>query len=557
MEDFMLKKYLLVVNKTATQQEIDQLFQKYSINVLEDYEYLKRHYLISMKETDKQAVRDESVVIHVTEYDAPVIMTGTQTIDVKNDATGDNWGLMRIARGDNWNDAGWFPVRGTYTYSRTGLGVDAYVVDSGIRKTHIDFENRVEILFDFYKNPSDPAYGEDRQGHGTHVASTIAGKKYGVAKEAKILVARIFDTGGAPLVAVIGAINACLSHHEAKKANGSSRPSLMNLSIGGPKTTTQVTMEEQAINDCIDAGIVCIAAAGNDGKNLDETNYNILPAEIERAITVGAVDIKDRICSFSNYGSVVDLFAPGQHVTAAGISSDTDESILSGTSMATPHVAGVIALKLQNGGIGTNATYVKENHDWVKNVATVNTIFLHENARVSSTANNMLYSPYAEEVVAPPVSATPVFPDPTPTPDPDPTPTPDPDPTPTPVSAIPVFPEPTPEPEPEPTPTPLPTPNPTPTPLPTPDPDPRPNPTPTPTPPPTTNNNGSIRVRANPRLRRLMQRYHKVTLASLLEQDVINSFVGAYDNLVAADPDDKLAALSEFMNAKNQLDKLV
>lgn len=400
----MIKKYLLVVEKSATQADISALFAKYNVTIVEDYTELKRHYLITFDSARKAEMREEAVVIHVVDYDAPVIMTNTQTLDVKKDASGDNWGLLRIAKGTNWNDNGWFPVKGQYTYSRTGENVDVYVVDSGIRKTHADFEGRVEVIYDHYKASTDPLYGEDKQGHGTHVSSTIAGKKYGVAKKAKIVVARIFDTGGAPLVAVIGAINAAMVHHNNKKTNNINRPSVMNLSIGGPKNTPKVTMEEQAINDCIEAGIVCVAAAGNDGKNLDDSNYNILPAEIERALTVGAVDIKDRICSFSNFGGIVDLFAPGQHIAGAGIANDTSELIISGTSMATPHVTGVVALQLDEGTIGKNADDVKVIHDTIVNNSSLNTLLLHESARMTSTPNKILFSPFSvldKKVVAP------------------------------------------------------------------------------------------------------------------------------------------------------------
>jgi subtilisin family serine protease len=396
----MIKQYLLVLSKDTTNDQFNNLLSKYNIKIDIDYEFLKRHYLVSFEESFKQDIKKEEIVVHVTEHDAPVEMTGTQEITTKFDATGDNWGLVRINRQGNWNDSGWFPVKGTYNYSRTGEGVDAYVVDTGIRRTHTDFAGRVEVIYDYYRTPSNPLYGEDVQGHGSHVASTVAGTKYGVAKKAKILVARIFDTGSAPLVAVIGGINAVLAHHQNKKNNNINRPSVMNLSIGGPK----VTVEEQALNDCIENGILVVAAAGNDGKNLDDTTFNVLPAEIERAITVGAVDVKDRICSFSNYGSSLDLFAPGAYIAGAGIANDTAESVKSGTSMAAPHAAGVLVLRVQGESIGRDAAWVKTHHDWLISQSTVNTILLHEASVTTQTPNKMLYSPYSvsgiEEVIA-------------------------------------------------------------------------------------------------------------------------------------------------------------
>lgn len=404
----MKKQYLLVLTKDTSNDQFTALISKYDIKIDIDYEFLKRHYLVTFEETFKQDIKKEDIVVHVTEHDAPVEMTGTQEVTTKFDATGDNWGLVRVTRQGNWNDSGWFPVKGSYIYSRTGEGVDAYIVDTGIRRTHTDFAGRVEVIYDYYRTPSNPLYGEDVQGHGSHVASTVAGTKYGVAKKAKILVARIFDTGSAPLVAVIGGINAVLAHHQNKKKNNINRPSVMNLSIGGPK----VTVEEQALNDCIENGILVVAAAGNDGKNLDDTTFNVLPAEIERAITVGAVDVKDRICSFSNYGSSVDLFAPGAYIAGAGIANDTAESVKSGTSMAAPHAAGVLVLRVEGQDIGKDAQWVKTHHDWLVNQATVNTILLHEAAAVSKTPNKMLYSPYSvssveEVIVRAPVIVTP------------------------------------------------------------------------------------------------------------------------------------------------------
>lgn len=484
----MKKKYLVVVEKNTTDQQIQELFKKYDVKIEEDYEHLKRHFLISFDESKKAEMRAEDIVIHVVDHDAPVIMTNTQEINVSKEASGDNWGLLRISTNTSWNDRGWFPVKGTYRYSKTGANVDAYVVDTGIRKTHTDFEGRIEVIYDYYKPKTDPAYGEDRQGHGTHVSSSIAGKKYGVAKKAKIVVAKIFDLGGAPLVAVIGAINACLAHHNSKKQNGINRPSLMNLSIGAAKSTTRVTMEEQAINDCIDAGIVCIAAAGNDGKNLDDTLYNIMPAEINRALTVGAVDIKDRICSFSNYGSVVDLFAPGQHIAGAGISNDNAELIISGTSMATPHVAGLVALRLEGTSIGTTAAHVKEIHDWIITNALTDTLLLHENARASATSNKMLYSPYSILTETPIDNIAPTtIPDP--------------------VAPMPL--------------------------------------------PIKTNK------KINPRLARLLGHYHRRAMLNVYQQNLMNDFIIAFDELAEATPENKLEKLDNFFGVKNQLDNLV
>lgn len=404
----MKKKYLLVLHKGVSQQHFQALLARHNINVAADFNALERHYTLIFDDSQKTAIRIEPEVLHVTEADAPVKLMAVQSIRVEATGYGGNWGLTRICRRDDWNDNTWYPNEGNYTYFRTGKNVDAYIVDTGARLTHSEFTGRISVIYDHYQSPGSPGYGVDQEGHGTHVASTVAGTKYGVAKEANILVSRVFETGdGAPLSAVIAGINACAAHHKNKKAAGSARPSVMNLSLGGPAHI----IEEQAINDCIDSGIVCVAAAGNDTMDLSAPDYDVMPAEIARAITVGSVDIQDKISDFSNYGWQVDTFAPGDYITAAGLDSDTSEAMLSGTSMASPHVAGICALYLDGYGITSNSAHVKEVHDWIWNNATQNTLHLNENVSSVGTANKFVYSDF---VTAPPATT----PEPEPTPEP-------------------------------------------------------------------------------------------------------------------------------------------
>lgn len=386
----MKKQYILVLKPNTTHAEFQELLDKYNILVKIDWDALKRHYTLEFDDTQKQEIKKESCVYHVTEADAPVRLMESQRIEVSRSGYGGNWGLTRICQRENWSDKTWYPNSGTYTFFRTGEGVDIYVVDTGARFTHADFNDRIFPLYDHYRSSNDPRFCWDEQGHGTHVASVAAGAKYGVAKKARIYVSRVFETGGATLSAIIAGINACLLHHINKSED---RPSVMNLSLGGPAHW----IEEQAINDCINSGIVCVAAAGNDGKNLDEAGYDIMPAEIDRAITVGSVNIQDQISSFSNYGHMVDVFAPGHYITAASYRGDSAELMLSGTSMAAPHVAGICALKLEKRKKTVNSQHVMEIHDWVRENSTPNTLYLSEAVTNAGTVNRLAFSDFVDQ----------------------------------------------------------------------------------------------------------------------------------------------------------------
>ncbi len=400
----MKNEYIVTTHKDVDQNEFVKLLRKHDIDININFSALERHYDVSFATSKLEMLLEEPEILHIAPAEAPVKLMATQDISVNSSGFGGNWGLTRICKRNEWNDNTWYPNSGTYTYFRTGKDVDVYVVDTGARLTHTDFEDRISVVYDHYNSSKDLRYGVDEQGHGTHVASTIAGKKYGVAKEAQILVSRVFETGGATLTAIISGINACLVHHNQKKTAGLNRPSVMNLSLGGPAHIT----EEQAINDCIDAGIVIVAAAGNDGKDLAEPGYDVMPAEIARAVTVGAADIQDRAAPFSNYGYMVDVFAPGMYITAAGFERDNDEAMLSGTSMASPHVAGVCALKLQKNTAPIDGALVKEVHDWIWNNATNNTLNLSESITSVGTANKSVFSDFlvAEEEPVTEVSRT-------------------------------------------------------------------------------------------------------------------------------------------------------
>ncbi|MGW7715797.1 S8 family peptidase [Streptomyces chartreusis] len=232
------------------------------------------------------------------------------------------WGLDRI-------DQAALPLSGTYIYpDSAGSGVTAYVIDTGVRITHQQISGRAGYGYDAVDGDTTAS---DGNGHGTHVATTIAGSTYGVAKKAKIVAVRVLDNSGSGTTAgVIAGIDWVTDNH--------SGPSVANLSLGGGASTTLDT----AVRNSIASGVTYAVAAGNSSANA--SSYS--PARVTEAITVGATTSSDARASYSNYGSVLDIFAPGSSITAGWYTSDTATNTISGTSMATPHVAGAAAVYL-------------------------------------------------------------------------------------------------------------------------------------------------------------------------------------------------------------------
>ncbi|MEL6985031.1 MAG: S8 family peptidase, partial [Actinomycetota bacterium] len=240
-----------------------------------------------------------------------------------------SWGLDRVDQRNASLD------RNYNSFGRTGAGVNVFVLDTGIRSSHQDFGGRVRGSVNFVGD----GIGGDCDGHGTHVAGTAAGASYGIAKGANIWDVKVLNCRGEGSTAGIAA---ALDWVRVNRSG----PSVVNMSIG---TNGAVPSLDMATEQLVGSGVVVVASSGNE--NTDACNSS--PARAPSALTVGATDRNDRRPSYSNYGSCVDLFAPGDGIRSAAHTSDTGSVLESGTSMAAPHVAGVAALFL---GSNPNAT---------------------------------------------------------------------------------------------------------------------------------------------------------------------------------------------------------
>jgi len=322
--------YIVVFHKNSTDRSRLEHTNRFGSRVFANYSIGKHFngfavHLSSKEVMEIQSSRDVAYV----EKDQEVHIS--QACHAQNDAV---WGLNRISERD-------LSLSGIYNYEYTGASVTAFIIDTGIRITHEQFEGRAV----WGANYVGDGRNDDCNGHGTHVAGTVGGKDYGVAKKVTLNAVKVLGcSGSGTWTGVISGIQFA--------GNSNSRPAVANMSLGG--------LRSQAVNDAVKAavaqGVVFAVAAGND--NADACNYS--PASEPTAITVGATTVadvgteqEDRRSSFSNFGKCTDILAPGSLIKSAWIGSDTATNTISGTSMASPHVCGAAALYLEE---NTDAT---------------------------------------------------------------------------------------------------------------------------------------------------------------------------------------------------------
>ncbi|MFY6078816.1 S8 family peptidase [Acinetobacter baumannii] len=314
-------QYIVILNKDAgpSKDFAQNIAKQHAGKVLQSYDTVLKGFTIYLPDTAGAAF------IEAMKKNPHVLSVESDTI-VNIDATtqsNPDWGLDRI-------DQKALPLNSTYSYLQTGSGTTAYIVDTGILSSHQEFSGRV---LSGYTAISDGNGTTDCNGHGTHVAGTVGGTTYGVAKNVNLVPIRILGCDGS------GASSNVIAGLDWILKNGK-KPAVVNMSLGGATSSSL----DSAVENLYNNGYVMVVAAGNS--NTDACTSS--PARVSKAITVAATDNTDTRASYSNYGSCVDIFAPGSQINSSWIGNNTATKILNGTSMATPHVAGVVAEMLQS-----------------------------------------------------------------------------------------------------------------------------------------------------------------------------------------------------------------
>jgi subtilisin family serine protease len=356
-ENKIQNQYIVVLNDAVVGEKGDYSIADYIASDVTSnyrgklkhvYKYALNGFAIEMSEADAEALSQDFRVQSVEE-------DGIMTADVTQ--SNPPWGLDRIDERD-------LPLSGTYTYNWTGSGVRVYVIDTGIRTAHTQFGGRASNVFDAFGGN-----GQDCNGHGTHVSGTVGGSTYGVAKSALLRGVRVLDCNGSGSTSgVISGVDWVTQNHI--------NPAVANMSLGGGASTAL----DNAVNSLSNSGVAVAVAAGNSNANA----CNSSPARAANAITTGATTTTDTRASFSNFGTCLDIFAPGQSILSAWFTSNTATATLSGTSMASPHVAGAAALYKQANPSASATT--------IRNALVNNATLNHISNAGTGSPNRLLYT---------------------------------------------------------------------------------------------------------------------------------------------------------------------
>ncbi|MHA8051626.1 S8 family peptidase [Aquirufa sp. ROCK-SH2] len=305
--------YIIVFKESSTLDvdgETSKINKAFGGNVDQIYKYALKGFAVSnLNSKAIEGIKKNPKVAYV-EQDMEVFAVGTQSPTP-------SWGLDRV-------DQTSLPLNNTYNYTSTGSGVKAYIIDTGIKLDHVDFTGRVVKGIDVI----DKTF-KDGNGHGTHVAGTVGGTTYGIAKGVTLVAVRVLNNNGS------GTISGVIAGIDWVTNNHTPGPAVANMSLGGGVSASL----DAAVRNSIADGVVYCIAAGNSGADASTAS----PARVTEAITVAASDVYDNFAYYSNYGSIVDIIAPGTNITSDWNTSKTATKTISGTSMATPHVTGVAA----------------------------------------------------------------------------------------------------------------------------------------------------------------------------------------------------------------------
>jgi subtilisin family serine protease len=335
-------QYIVVLNENANPRSVAAVA---GVSPRLVYEAVVNGFAATLNSGQLNALRNNPNVAYVEE-DQEMFADATQS--------GATWGIDRIDQRNR-------PLSGTYTYTTTASTVYAYIIDTGIYTAHSQFGGRASNVYDALGGN-----GQDCNGHGTHVSGTIGSSTYGIAKAVRLRGVRVLDCSGS------GSTSGIISALDWVRVNRTN-PAVANMSLGGGFSSTLNT----AANNLANSGVFLAVAAGNENQNA----CNVSPASAASATTVAASTSTDAKASYSNWGSCVDVYAPGSSITSTWLNGGTNT--ISGTSMASPHVAGVGALYKATFGNASSATI----DSWIKTNSTANVI----TGNVTGTPNRLLY----------------------------------------------------------------------------------------------------------------------------------------------------------------------